>query len=36
MLRLFALAFALTAALGFAPVLACGPAHPCQGDFCER
>jgi len=37
MLKLFAVALALTAALSLAPALAnCGPAHPCQGAFCQQ
>ncbi len=36
MLKLFVIAFALSLAVGPAPVSAnCGPAHPCQGAYCQ-
>jgi hypothetical protein len=36
MLKLFAVALVLTGALGFAPAFAhCGPAHSCEGAYCE-
>ena len=37
MLKLFAMAFVLIVALGLAPAFAnCGPAHPCQGAYCQQ